>query len=93
MRHVFMLTQRAFFTSNGYEYQMPTDYGCDCKMFSLEREAVEVFYHSVRSYHKQGYKVVSSYQTVEGDGQRILYRFEKPGEKPILLELWKKEVL
>lgn len=93
MRHVFMLTQRAFFTSNGYEYQMPTDYGCDCKMFSLEREAVYSLLSSVLNIHKQGYTVVTADKSVKSDGRRYQYRLEKVGKKSIVLELWKKEVL
>lgn len=88
-----MITQRAFYRSNGYEYQIPTDYGCDCKLFTLEREAVDSLFYSEHIYHKQGYTVVSSDQSVKSDGRRFQYRLEKPGEKVIVLELWKKEVL
>lgn len=93
MRYVYMIAQRAFYRSNGYEYQMPTDYGHDCKMFILEREAEDALYKTELNYRMQGYTVVSADQTVKGDGQRMQYRLEKAGENAIVLELWKKVVL
>lgn len=93
MRYVYMITQRAFYRSNGYEYQMPTDYGRDCKMFILEREAEDALYKTELKYLKQGYTVVSADQSVKDYGQRMQYRLEKAGENAIVLELWKKEVL
>lgn len=93
MRYVYMITQRAFYRSNGYEYQMPTDYGHDCKMFTVEREAEDALYKTELNYLKQGYTVVSADQSIKGDGQRMQYRLEKAGDKTIVLELWKKEVL
>lgn len=93
MRYVYMITQRAFYRSNGYEYQMPTDFGHDVKMFTLEREAEDALYKTELNYCKQGYTVVSADQSIKGDGQRMQYRLEKAGENAIALELWKKAVL
>lgn len=93
MRYVYMIIQRAFYRSNGHEYQMPTDYGHDCKMFILEREAEDALYRTELNYRTQGYSVVSAGQSVKGDGQRMQYRLEKAGENAIVLELWKKAVL
>lgn len=93
MRYVYMITQRAFYRSNGYEYQMPTDFGLDVKMFTLEREAEDALYKTERKYLKDGYRLVSADQSIKGDGQRMQCRLEKAGEKAIVLELWRKEVL
>lgn len=93
MRYVYMITQRAFYSSHGYEYQMPTDYGRDCKLFTLEREAEDALYKTERNYLRKGYTVVSADQSIKGDGQRMQYRLEKAGENAIVLELWKKAVL
>lgn len=88
-----MITQRAFYSSNGYEYQMPTDFGRDVKMFTLEREAEDALYKIERKYFKDGYRVVSAVKSIKGDGQRMQYRLVKDVENAIVLELWKKAVL
>lgn len=93
MRAVYMITQRAFYSSNGYEYQMPTDFGRDVKMFTLEREAEDALYKTECKYLKDGYRVVSADQSIKGDGQRMQYRLEKAGENAIVLELWRKDVI
>lgn len=93
MRTVYLITQRAFYSSNGYEYQMPTDFGRDVKMFTLEREAEDALYKIERKYLKDGYRVVSADQSIKGDGQRMQYRLVKDVENAIVLELWKKAVL
>lgn len=93
MENVYIITQRAFFRSNGYEYQISTDFGRDCKMFLLERDAEDALYENELNYRKLGYTVVSADQSIKGDGQRMQYRLEKAGDKTIVLELWKKEVL
>lgn len=93
MRYVYMITQRAFYSSNGYEYQMPTDYGRDCKLFIVEREAEDALYKTELNYLRKGYTVVSADQSIKGDGQRMQYRLEKAGENAIVLELWIKAVL
>lgn len=93
MRYFYMITQRAFYSSNGYEYQRPTDFGRDVKTFTLEREAEDALYKTKRKYLKDGYRVVSADQTIKGDGQRMQYRLEKAGENAIVLELWRKVVL
>ena len=93
MIYVYMIIQRVFYRSNGHEYQIPTDYGRDCKMFILEREAEDALYKTEFNYCTQGYSIVSAGQSVKGDGQRMQYRLEKAGENAIVLELWKKAVL
>lgn len=93
MRTVYMITQRAFYSSNGYEYQMPTDFGRDVKMFTLEREAEDAFYNTERKYLKDGYTVISSDQNLHGNGQRLQCRLENFGCNAIVLELWSKDVL
>lgn len=93
MRTVYMITQRAFYRSNGYEYQMPTDFARDVKMFTLEREAEDSFYNTERKYLKDGYTEVSANRSCPGDGQRMQCRMEKAGCKAIVLELWRKDVI
>ena len=74
MRTVYMITQRAFYSSHGYEYQMPTDFGRDVKIFTLEREAEDALYKTERNYLRKGYTVVSADQSIKGYGQRMQYR-------------------
>lgn len=88
-----MITQRAFYSSHGYEYQMPTDFGRDVKIFTLEREAEDALYKTERNYLRKGYTVVSADQSIKGYGQRMQYRLEKAGDNAIVLELWRKAVL
>lgn len=88
-----MITQRAFYSSHGYEYQMPTDFGRDVKLFTLEREAEDALYKTELNYLRKGYTVVSADQSIKGDGQRMQYRLEKAGDNAIVLELWIKAVL
>lgn len=72
---------------------MPTDFGRDVKMFTLEREAEYVLFQTECKYLKDGYRFVSADQSFKGGGQLMQYRLEKAGENAIVLELWRKEVL
>lgn len=88
-----MITQRAFYSSNGYETQMSTDFGQDVKLFTMEREAEDALYKTERKYLKAGYTVIAADQHIYGTGQRMKYDLVKAGCNAIVLELWKKEVL
>ena len=92
MRTVYMITQRAFYSYHGYEYQVPTDFGRDVKMFTLEKEAEDALYKTERKYLNNGYTVVSADQHIYEDGKHMSYRLEKAGCNAIVLELWQKFV-
>ena len=87
-----MITQRAFYSSRGFEYQMPTDFSRDVKMFTMEREAEDALYKTERKYLKDGYTVVSADQHIYENGKHMSYRLENASCNAIVLELWQSFV-